>query len=321
VKLFDKYEPEMYRRLFKKAKELPLDLVIKAFNIPEYTSLIEAAAAECLPLLEIIYPVNEELRDYCRSTLQVCVVDDKFVPLVAQLAELCADSLESDLLLRLCEAGIAWFGARQYESELGDFYCWLAGRVQDIDLDAIKVDYDTLFRNFEAADCSARPFLNLLVLLCASDNFRGRLLADFDEQLQLWKPYGLTDYSNMCCLFFRLVSEREKFDQFIRERVLERYLKDLRPDFFESLAETFERFPEAEWSLAIVRKEIHELVSCNILQPLLAKFVQISKNAMRAELIRIIARQWQIATGKWQMENRAKKIITNRRSALPSIPD
>jgi hypothetical protein len=131
--------------------------------------------------------------------------------LIGKLAELCADSLASDLFLHLCEAGIAWFGTRHHESELGGFYCWLVGGLQDIDLEAIKVDYDALFGNFEAADCSARPFLDLLVLLCASDNFKGRLLAELDQQLQLWNPYYLTSYSHTYCLFFRPVSERGKF--------------------------------------------------------------------------------------------------------------
>jgi hypothetical protein len=302
VKLFDRYESKIHRGLFKKAKELPLDLVIEAFNIPEYTSLIEAATAECLPLIEIIYPANAELRDHCQSTLELCVSSNEFTPLVGKLAELCADSLASDLLLHLCKAGIAWFGARHHESELGGFYCWLAGRVQDIDLDldAIKVDYDALFRSFEDADCSAGPFLDLLVLLCASDNFKGRLLAELDKQLQLCNPYHLTSYSHMYCLFFRLVSEREKLDQFIRERVLEGSLNDLPPAFFESLAETFERFQEAEWSFAIVRKAIHEMVSCEILRPLVAKFVQMSENTVHAELVRIIARQLSAALGDWR---------------------
>jgi hypothetical protein len=58
---------------------------------------------------------------------------------------------------------------------------WMAGRIQDIDLDAIKVDYDVLFGNFEVADCAAGPLLDLLVLLCASDNFKGWLLAELDK--------------------------------------------------------------------------------------------------------------------------------------------
>jgi hypothetical protein len=69
----------------------------------------------------------------------------------------------------------------------------LAGFVQDLDLDTINVDYDALFGNFEAADCSAGPLLNLLVLLCASDNFKGRLLAELDKKLQLWNPYHLIE--------------------------------------------------------------------------------------------------------------------------------
>jgi hypothetical protein len=99
-----------------------------------------------------------------------------------------------------------------------------------------------------------------------------------------------------------LVSEREKLDQFIRERVLEESLNDLRLAFFESLTETFERFPEAEWSFAIVRKAIHEMMSCEILRPLVAKLMQMSENTMRAEPIRIFVRQRQMA-------NKAKRII------------
>jgi hypothetical protein len=74
----------------------------------------------------------------------------------------------------------------------------LAGRIQDIDLGAIKMDYDVLFGNFEAADCAAGPFLDLLVLLCASDNRTCRLLAEFDKQLQLWNLYQLTSDSDDC---------------------------------------------------------------------------------------------------------------------------
>jgi hypothetical protein len=75
-------------------------------------------------------------------------------------------------------------------------------------------------------------------------------------------------------------------------------LNDLRPAFFESLAETFERLPEAEWSFATIRKAIHEMVSCEILWPLVAKFLQMSVNIIRAELVRVFARQRKKANGK-----------------------
>jgi hypothetical protein len=66
------------------------------------------------------------------------------------------------------------------------------------------------------------------------------------------------------CLGASLVSEREKLHQFIRERVLEGFLNDPRPGFYQNMAKTLEGFPAAEWSFAIVCKAIHEMVSCEI---------------------------------------------------------
>jgi hypothetical protein len=65
--------------------------------------------------------------------------------------------------------------------------------------------------------------------------------------------------------------------------------------------------------------QIHEMVSCEILRLFVAKFVQMSVNTMRAELVRIFAKQRQMANDKRQTGRKGSSSIDDQLSPQSAI--